>query len=367
MEKEYKENWEETRKRFLKWWKRQEMDRPLLLVRAPKFRNLDFFPRELNTEVSAYQEVSKGNLVNIKKKWLDIFGIVDQTEKMFEQTAYLGGAFPYIIPYLGAGSFGTFLGATPAFCPGTVWYKPCFQDIDKVQLSLNHDSRWWKWSINFSKIAANRASGKYLVSIPDLIENLDTLAALLGTDKLLYYLADTPGEIHRLQRQLLPLWFEAFEEHYQIVKDFEGWNAFPTSVWGPGKTAKLQCDFSSMISPAMFNEFVLPYLKEQSDRLDYTVYHLDGPGALCHLDALLTIDSLDCINWVPGAGQPDSGDSCWDKIYRKILDVGKGIQAFMDASYVKDFVKRFGTKGVFIVTTSTTVEEGKELIRDSHL
>ena len=40
-------------------------------------------------------------------------------------------------------------------------------------------------------------------------------------------------------------------------------------VWAPGRTAKFQCDFSAMISPAMFNEFMLPVLGEMCERVSY--------------------------------------------------------------------------------------------------
>ena len=34
-------------------------------------------------------------------------------------------------------------------------------------------------------------------------------------------------------------------------------------IWGPGKTAKVQCDASAMFSPAMFEQFVVPALTEE--------------------------------------------------------------------------------------------------------
>lgn len=360
--KEYKQNWEETRERFAVWWERRDVERPLLNVTAPKFSNSGSSPSGVT---GVYEKVAKKDRTDIEKNWLDISGVLDQMEKTFEQTAYLGDAFPYVMAYLGPGSLGTFMGAIPRFRTDTVWYESHFQNIDEVELSLKRSSKWWRWSIDFTTIAARQCSGNYLVAIPDLIENLDTLAALVGPDKLLFYLMDAPLEIHRLQRQLLSLWSEAFDEHYRIVSDSNGWNSFSFDIWGPGKTAKLQCDFSAMISPAMFGEFVLPYLREQSDGLDHTLYHMDGPGALCHLDALLTIDSLDCINWSPGPGQPDAGDPYWDPTYRKILDAGKGIHVQMDASLIRDFLKRLGRKGVFVTTRTSTVQEGKELVDSS--
>jgi len=213
--------------------------------------------------------------------------------------------------------------------------------------------------------ACEGADGTYLVSVPDLVENLDTLAALVGTEQVLYGLMDKPGEITRIQEALLPLWEEAFQAHYDIVKDREGWNSFAAfGIFGPGRTAKLQCDLSAMISESMFDQFVVPYLEQQCRWLDYSIYHLDGPGAVHHLPSLLGIDALQCIQWTPGAGNPEGGDPVWDDIYRRSLDAGKNIEAMMPIAQVRDFVKRFGSRGVFINTTASSQEEGEALLLD---
>jgi 5-methyltetrahydrofolate--homocysteine methyltransferase len=67
----------------------------------------------------------------------------------------------------------------------------------------------------------------------------------------------------------------------------------------------LSSDFSYLIGPAMFDEFVKPGLADSCRRLPHSFYHLDGPGQLAHLDSLLAIAELDGIQWVPGAGQPE--------------------------------------------------------------
>lgn len=36
------------------------------------------------------------------------------------------------------------------------------------------------------------------------------------------------------------------------------------------------CDFSVMVSPAMFEEFILPELEATAGAFDHTTYHLDG-------------------------------------------------------------------------------------------
>ena len=55
----------------------------------------------------------------------------------------------------------------------------------------------------------------------------------------------------------------------------------------------------------------MPSLQQQCQKLDYTLYHLDGPDAIKHLDALMEIEELDALQWTPGAGKPDGGDELW--------------------------------------------------------
>lgn len=61
-------------------------------------------------------------------------------------------------------------------------------------------------------------------------------------------------------------------------------------------------DFSGMISNEMFNELFLDGIRNECSFLDHSIYHLDGPSALRHIDSLLSITELDAIPLVPGAG-----------------------------------------------------------------
>jgi hypothetical protein len=49
------------------------------------------------------------------------------------------------------------------------------------------------------------------------------------------------------------VYFIVFEQFYNLIKDDWNDNVFSVfAIWGPGKTAKVQCDVSAMISPKMF-------------------------------------------------------------------------------------------------------------------
>ena len=123
-------------------------------------------------------------------------------------------------------------------------------------------------------------------------------------------------------------------------------------LWSPGKTAKLQCDGSAMFSPEMFREFVLPGLKEQTEYIDYTMYHLDGTQSIVHLDAILEIEKLNAVEWTPQAGEPGGTDPRWYPLYRKILESGKSLQVLVDSpSRIADLLNAVGTEGIYLLGT----------------
>ena len=74
-------------------------------------------------------------------------------------------------------------------------------------------------------------------------------------------------------------------------------------------------------------------LLAELDWLPASMYHLDGPGALRHLDRLLQMDKLKGVQWVYGAGQPSA--RYWLDVLKKIQAAGKNIQVLGDAENMK--------------------------------
>jgi hypothetical protein len=105
----------------------------------------------------------------------------------------------------------------------------------------------------------------------------------------------------------------------------------------------LQSDFSYMISPAMFERFVLPDLVACCDVLDYTFYHMDGRGQLAHLDMLLSIKKLQGIQWQPGDGQPLADK--WLPVLRRIREAGKLCQVYVTLEGALTIARELGGKG----------------------
>ena len=350
----YKNDWNEAERILDGWWNHKVDGRWALGVRAP--RNNPF----------PYDNIPPALPDNYQDRWLNYKVLNSHKEAWFASHCFLGCVFPEDTAYLGSGSMNPFLGCTIDFQKDTLWYNPIAdnpEDIDR--LVIDKSGFYWKWTQEALLYVMNRSKGRYITTMPDLIEGLDILSELFGTQEFLMHLIDCPDAVHRLLDQLDDLYFEAYDSLSEIIKSPEGYVPYMAfNAWGKGRAAKVQCDFSAMISPDMYFEFVVPHLQRQCRRLDYTVYHLDGPGAICHLDAVLSIPELNAVQWEPGAGNPHAGDKIWrDKIWKKVYAAGKS--AFLHgipADEIESFVKEFGTDGTLIITDVSTEDNAKKLM-----
>jgi hypothetical protein len=203
-----------------------------------------------------------------------------------------------------------------------------------------------------------------VVGCPDLVENIDILAALRDPQTLMADMIDRPHWVEQKVAEINRVWFEAYQRIYDIIKLDDGSSVFGAfRIWGPGKTAKLQCDASAMLSPAMFRRFVVPSLTEQCEWLDFSLYHLDGTQALCHLDALLEIDALDAIEWTPQSGIEQGGHPRWYPLYERILRAGKAVQVVnLHGEDLFRLLDRLGGRGVYALTSFSSAAEAESIM-----
>lgn len=138
---------------------------------------------------------------------------------------------------------------------------------------------------------------------------------------------------------------------------------------GSGKCAKVQCDFCALISPLHFREFVKPSLEKQCSLLDSSLYHLDGPDEIKHLDALMEIEDLKALQFTPGAGNPDGGSLLWYPIYDKVKAAGKSIWVNISDGSFSDWVQSadrlintYGSESMYIIFPVMSIPESDNLI-----
>ncbi|MFQ6097809.1 MAG: hypothetical protein ACE5O2_08780 [Armatimonadota bacterium] len=348
-----KEDLGEAQRRMRAWWNGEVLDRVALAVYARRRT-----PRE--------EPFDAPDPCTVEGRWLDPDHRIARWEREFVYTDFLGEAIPCFSSQIGPGSLGIFLGARPVFHPTTVWYEPAIEDLCSAEaLRFDPQNRWYQAHLRLIEAGLERGKGRYYTAMPDLIEGLDTLAALHGNARLLTDLLDHQHEVHRFLEQITALYFDAYDPIYDLVKGPEGGCCFAGfQTWAPGRYAKVQCDFCAMISPEMFAEFVQPYLAKQCERLDYAMYHLDGPDCIRHLDLLLEIPGIQVIQWTPGAGQEPTCSPRWYDMYRKILSKGRSVIIMgVPPGQVEGVVRALGPRGVYITTWVNSRDEGERLLK----
>ena len=121
-----------------------------------------------------------------------------------------------------------------------------------------------------------------------------------------------------------------------------------------------QNDYTCMVSPDMYREFFLSDSQECCRHADHTIYHLDGAGALGHLDMILSIPELDGVQWVQGAGNGPM--TRWMPVLKRIQAAKKCLHVTIDAEEVPVMLKELSPEGLFIRTGAGSAEEADRLV-----
>ncbi len=317
----YRPDMDEVRSRLTRWWNDGDIGRPAMQIWGPRPQQLELIP-ELprpagwTTDCAARELEYRANL----------------SARAFMESQWLAEAVPAVAPNLGTNALAMYLGCPAVEGQDTVWVEPIIPDADAADLdslfAYKEDNYCWQFTLQLAREQLRLARGRNLVSFADLVEGLDTLAAMRGTQNLLFDLVERPAWVRDCLRRITQVYYGYYDALYDMIRDEEGGSFF--WCWAPGRMAKYQCDFSAMISPEMFRNFMGPVLHEMCGRVDYCIYHWDGPGALVHCDTLLSIPDLKCIQWTPGAGNTPPDDKQWWPYFHRILDAGKKI--FIDVS-----------------------------------
>ena len=362
MPMKYKDNWPETMQHFKSWWKRESFGRHLMWVTARR-----------QTPAEELETVRKPETP--EEFHLDVERKVSEMRNYCRTHIFMAEAFPYVDLNIGPGSLATYLGTEPVFSWDTVWYKECADSLDDLgNLRFDQGNYWWKTHCAMLARAQAASGEDFLVAIPDLIENADSLSAMRGPQNLCYDFVDQPEKVEKYIHQIDDLYFKYYNAMYDIVKGRDGSSCYTAfSIWGPGKTAKVQCDFSALMSPAQFREFILPSLEKQLGALDNSIYHLDGPDAIRHLDALMEIGRLDGLQWTAGAGQPDGGNEKWYRIYDKVKKAGKALWISIYDGEFKDWISsadrlisKYGAAGMYLLFPEMEEDEALTLMEHSY-
>lgn len=331
----WKDNWTESSRRYLDWWNRKGV-----LINMWEHLQCGVKPHADVKQVLPPRDLNQ--------RWFDPEWRADKLNHDLAHSSLMADIPPVANTQLGPGSLAAILGGVMEGGEDTIWIHP--HPNPGEDIVFDPENAVWKLHKELLRACKQRACGNYYVGMPDLMEGLDILAALRGTDTVLMDTVLNPELLERQLRQVNDIYFRVFDELYDIIREGDEMAFCYFSIWGPGKVSKLQSDISIMIGEEDYRRFVLPYIREQCRKIDHTLYHLDGVGAIRHLDALLEIDELDAIQWTPGVGEPQGGDPKWYDLYRKILAGGKSVMpCWVRVDELRPLLDHVGANGLNIL------------------
>ena len=348
----WKPNLEETKKHYINWWNHKG----IVLNMWEHFQD----------GVTPHADVPMPPAPkSLDQKWFDPEWRAEYLDWYVAHSSMKADMLPVANTQLGPGSLAAILGGVFEGGEDTIWIHPNPNYTDDIKFDINDPAnKNWQLHKDLLRACKKKANGNYFVGMPDLMEGMDVLAAMKGTDKVLLDTVMQPDVLERQMQQINDIYFQVFDELYDIIREGDEMAFCYFSSWAPGKMTKLQSDISTMISVEDYRRFVQPFIREQCQKIDYTLYHLDGVGAMHHLPALLEIEELNAIQWTPGVGEPQGGSPKWYDLYKKILAAGKSIMAcWVTLDELRPLLDNIGGNGVHIEMDFHNEDEVEKALR----
>jgi len=342
-------DWERRLARQDAFWSCAIIDRPVVIMTLPK-------------PAPEYPWPNEKTYASMRERWFDTERVVEGAVAAALNTEFLGDALPTAWPNLGPEVFSAFFGMAMEYTADTSWGIPNLKDWAAAdQLVLSRDNFYWKKLLEMTDALLEAGPGRYYVGISDIHPGGDALAAFRDPAQLNLDLLESPGDVKRLLARVNAAYFDVFDfYHEKLVAASQAVTSWPGIV-SSKKWYVPSNDFSCMVSKEMFDEVFLPGIAEECRHMDASIYHLDGPDALRHLDSLLGIKELNAIQWVYGAGQGIASD--WLPVYQKCQAAGKGIQLGIGLAELDTIIANLRPEGVWMSVQVRDRQEAESVLK----
>ncbi len=316
-------------RRFEAWWSQDLVDRPIFIGKANTNPNRPVTRRlELLAQPEAWLETKQADMGQFHR---------------------VGDALPNIRVDFGPVLLGGLLGGEREIGSDTSWTHAFINDdwSNAPDWSIAETNEDWALLQKLLRLVAADAAGRYLLCTPDLGGSADVLLNLRGSGNLGLDVITQPEQVKSAIEAIYPSWRRVFVELYEATLPAGAGLIHWLELWSDRPYMVPACDFSALVGPEHFNRLLRPDIARQAASVGRGAFHLDGPDAARHIDALLEVEHLQVIQFTPGAGTPSA--LAWVEMFKKIQQRGRSLLIFCPAAEVLALSDALAPEGLAII------------------
>ncbi len=351
----YKNNWDEAYDNIMAWWEGGCIDRPVV------FSSYKNFPSILKRNTQSFQPINDPGTNELRD--LDESFIFETNEYFLKSCLFLAEDAPRVGTSFGSGisMLGGMAGAKLHYKESTVWFEPDNTLFEKSLPEFFPDYIPFKIILDILQKNLKYYGYDCIIGADAMMDPITTLSLMRGVEGLCIDIIDKPNIVKLWLNRLSEMYFKIAKEYMDIKKQYnrcDGWDVSNTGIWAPGEVNCLECDFSTLLSPKLFDEYVMPEIEKETELYEFCLWHLDGLDEVKHLESICSIKKIKGIQWV--ANKKD-GPLNYIEILVKIKKFGKSlITKCLSVYEAIELTKILGKDGLALVIDGITDEKDME-------
>jgi 5-methyltetrahydrofolate--homocysteine methyltransferase len=344
---------EEKLERYLAFWNNSPVERPIV-----GFSLGGWFSFQSYSAIQKHRGVERltPEMLSPENHFADYDRIIAPFEEIEDDVIHSVAPIP-AFPWLEA-----MLGIPAQVGNESIWAKEGgFDYRDPAKLDVSKDNPWRKKYLEFVSALQDRYGDRYPVGQPILRGTSDMVAALRGSQQMIFDLYDRPEEFQRLARVCTDFFIALVKDQLAITKPFHGgYEVEQFTLWAPGGIVRMQEDASALFSPELY----VKYLQEEDRRIasafPYDVIHLHS-SSLHLLDRIADVAPQKCIEI--NKDQGGWGVSRMLPLFKMVQSRGKKliVRGKLDLADLESLRKELSPRGLYLQIVIDKPEEAKRL------
>lgn len=329
-------HFDEAMRRVSAWYEQAVIDRPPIR-----------FARH-NVQHDAGRPLDMSRWPTLRDRWFDAEFQVEAFAQRIRGRNFPAETFPVFWPNLGPEVYAAFYGCELVFQDVTSYAKPIVHEWDDMAtLRLDMDNPYLRKIDEITRVALDRGKGLFLVGYTDLHPGIDCAAAWRDPQSLCVDMVMEPDDAKVLIDLANRDFARVFDHFHGVLRGHGqpsvGWMGVPSF----GRLHLPAADFASLVSPEMFDEFILPAFAREMEHVDHNIFHVDGRGVAKNIDRILELPNLNAIQWAQGVGN-DRPILQWVPLIKRIQAAGKSVIVDVAPAELEELIQRLRPEGLFL-------------------